>query len=193
MNESCTRGDIGAAEIAIDFFVSLAGMEQGGGAVKKGDEGKSEWRVAIGRATKLSGEEALDEFERRHGLLAREGESPVFGDETQVVGMGGEEIEGAAASLDRGARGLNGGKKMTAGAAAEEHEEFTFVGEALVESGRSGARGASDGAHGESVLAAFAPKTISGVENAALQTGISNTRHGQPSRSELEELYPLQR
>jgi hypothetical protein len=103
-----TSGDVGAAEVAVDFLVSIRGMEQGGSAVKKGDERKSERRMAIGSAAKVSGEAALDEFERRHGLLASEGHGPVLGDEAEVVRMGGGEIEGAAAGFDGGARGLNG-------------------------------------------------------------------------------------
>ena len=157
-------------------------MQQAGGTVKECDERKSERRVAIGSAAELSGEAALDKFERGHGLFAGEGDGPVIGDEPKVVGMGGEEIEGTLASVDRRARRPQGGKKIETGAAAKEGQKVALVGEALVERGSSGASGAGNGAHGEGVFAIFTPDTVGGVENAAFQTSISNTGHGQPFR-----------
>jgi hypothetical protein len=191
MDEGSTRGYAGAAEFAEDFLVSVGRVQQAGGAVEKGHERKSERGVTIGSAAKLSGEAALDEFEGGHGLFASEGDGPVFGDEAEVVGMGGEKIEGAAASFHGRARRANGGKKIAAGAAAEKSEKITLVREALVESRSGGAGGAGDGAHGEGVFAMFTPDTVGGVENAAFQTGISNTRHGATFRGKLVPNYIL--
>jgi len=47
VDESSTSRDAGATEFAEDFFVSVGGVQQAGGAVKEGDEGKGERRVAI--------------------------------------------------------------------------------------------------------------------------------------------------
>jgi len=128
----------------------------------------------------LSGEAALDKFERGHGLFAGEGDGPILGDEPKVVGMGSEEIECTLASVNRRAGRPQGGKKIETGAAAEQGKEIALVGEALVERGRSGASGAGNGAHGEGVFAIFTPDAVGGVENAAFQASISNTGHGQP-------------
>ena len=65
------------------------------------------------------------------------------------------------------------------------------MGEALVESGGGSARGASDGAHGEGVFAMFAPKAISGIEDAAFETGVSNSRHAATFRDNRYENYIL--
>lgn len=147
--------------------------------------------MAIGSAAKLSGEPALDEFERGHRLSAGKGDGPVLGDEPEVVGMGGEKIESAAASLDGRTRRLHSGKEIEAGAAAEQGEKIAFVGKALVESRRGGARGEGDGTHGEGVFAALTPDLISGIKDAAFQTGIGNTGHGATFRDRLTQNYIL--
>jgi hypothetical protein len=41
MDKDGASGYAGAAEVAIDFFVSIRGMEQGSGAVEKSDKRKS--------------------------------------------------------------------------------------------------------------------------------------------------------
>jgi hypothetical protein len=138
--------------------------------------------VAAGSAAELSGEAAFDEFERGHGLLAREGDGPVLGNEAEVVGMGGEKIERAGASFHGRTRGANGGEKIAAGAAAEEREKIALVGEAFVEGRSSGTGGAGDGAHGKGIFAAFTPQAIGGIENAAFETGVSNAGHGATFR-----------
>jgi hypothetical protein len=125
--------------------------------MKKGDQREREVRMRIGNAAELSGEAALDEFERGHGLFAREGDGPVFGNEAEVVGMSGEKIERAGASFHGRTRGANGGEEIAAGAAAEEREKIALVGEAFVEGGSGGTGGAGDGTHGEGIFATFAP------------------------------------
>ena len=76
-------------------------MQQGGSAVEKRDEGKSEGRVAVGKTAELSSESLFDEFERGHGLLAGESHGPVFRNQPVVMGMGGEEIECPLANVHR--------------------------------------------------------------------------------------------
>ena len=83
-------------------------MKQGGGAVEECDEGKRQAGVAVGSAPKLCGKPAFDEFEGRHVFFTSERNSPIFRDEAIVVGMGNEEIESAAASFQRRARGPDG-------------------------------------------------------------------------------------
>src|SRR5207249_3349538 len=51
------------------------------------------------------------------------------------------------------------------------------IGKALIESRRSGAAGAGNGAHGEGLLSAFAQNTVRSIEDAAFQTSISLARH----------------
>lgn len=157
-------------------------MEKRGGAVQESHERQREGSMLIGRAAQLSGEAALQEFERGHVILAGEGDGPVIGDEAEIVGMGYKEVENAVASLRGGARRLDGGEEIEAGAAAEEGKEIFLVGEALVESGCGGARGACDGAHGESMFAAGGPEAVSSVEDPAFETGVRFARHaGAPS------------
>ena len=86
-------------EVAGDFFVNVGRMQQGGGAVEERDEGKGQRSVALRAAAKLRDELPFDELEGWHVLFASEGDGPVFGDEAVIVGMGGEEIESAAASI----------------------------------------------------------------------------------------------
>ena len=137
------------AEVSGDFLVNARGMKQCGGAMKECDERKTQLRVAVRRAAKLQSELRLDEFERRHMLFAGEGDGPVFGDEAVIVGMGREEIERAAASIEGRARSPNGGEKIEASAAAEQREKIALVRKAFVKRRGRGASGAGHGAHGE--------------------------------------------
>ena len=86
-------------EVAGNFPVDIGGMQQGSRAMEERDERQSQRSMPSGRAAKLSGEALLHEFERRHVFLAGVGNGPIFGDEAEVTGMGGEEIERAAANL----------------------------------------------------------------------------------------------
>jgi hypothetical protein len=183
LDQGFAGGEAGAAEVLRDFHMGVGGMEKRGGAVEEGDEGQSEGSVLIRLAAELRGEAALQEFERRHVLLVGESCCPVLGDEAVVVGMGHKEIENAAASLHRGARRLDGGEEIEAGAAAEQGEEVLLAAEALVEGRRGGVRSAGDGAHGERMFAASAPQMVSGGEDAAFQTGISFAGHAALSAS----------
>ena len=97
-------------------------MQQGGGAVEECDERKGQASVVLRGPAKLRGELPLDEFKGWHVLFASEGDGPVFGDEAVIVGMGREEIERAAASIQGRARRPDGGEKIEAGAAAEQRE-----------------------------------------------------------------------
>jgi len=83
-------------------------MKQGGRAVEECDEGKRQAGVAVRSAAKLRSKLAFDEFEGRHEFFASEGGGPVFGDKAIVVAMDNEEIESAAASFQRRARGPDG-------------------------------------------------------------------------------------
>jgi hypothetical protein len=152
-------------------------MKQGRRAVEECDEGKRQAGMAVRGAAKLHSELPLDEFERGHVLFLSEGHGPVLRDEAVIVRMGDEEIEGAAASVQRRARGPDGGEKVEAGAAAKQGEEIPFVREAFVERRGSGASGAGDSTHRECFFAALAPDAIRGVEDAAFQKSISSTRH----------------
>ena len=110
--------------------MSVRGVEQGGRAVEKRDQGKSKGGVAVGGAAKPGSEPLFDEFERRHGFLASEGHGPVLGNEPVVMGMGGEKIEGPLANVHGRARRPDGREKFLAGAAAHQRQKVTLVGEA---------------------------------------------------------------
>jgi hypothetical protein len=99
MNECRASGDAGLAEVAINLLVSIGGMEQGGSAMEKGDERKSETCVSARLAAELRGETTLYELEGGHRFFASEGHGPVIGDEAAVMGMSGKEIERAPASF----------------------------------------------------------------------------------------------
>jgi len=170
-------GDASVAEVARDFLVNVRGMKQGGRAVEECDEGKRQAGVAVRSAPKLRGKPAFDEFEGRHVFFTSERNSPIFRDEAVVVGMGNEEIESAAASFQRRARGPDGSEKIKARAAAKQGEEIALVGKAFVERGSGGASGAGDGAHGEGFLTAFAPDMVRRVEDVAFQKSIGFARH----------------
>jgi hypothetical protein len=170
--------DAGVTKVAGDFLVNVRRMKEGGGAVEECDERERQASVLVRGAAELRSELALDEFERRHVLFAGEGHSPIFGDEAVIIGMGDEEIEGTAASLQRRGRGPDSGEKIEAGAAAKHGKEIALVGEALVERGSGGASGAGHGTHGEGLLAAFAPNAVRGIEDTAFQKSISFAGHG---------------
>src|SRR5437879_6100616 len=119
----------------------------------------------------------LQEFKRRHVFLAREGHSPVFRDEPEIVRMGGKEIQNAAANLFRAPGGFDRREEIQAGAAAQQREKVFLIGKTFIESRRGCATGAGNGAHGEGVLAALAQQPVRGVEDAAFQTSISLARH----------------
>jgi hypothetical protein len=169
--------DAGMAEVTGDFLVNARRMEEGSGAMEECNEAESQASVVVRRPSELGSKLPLDEFERRHVLLASEGDGPIFGDEAVIVGMGHEEIKGPAASLQRRTRGPDGGKKIEAGAAAKHGEEIALVREALVERGSGGASGAGHGAHGEGLLATFAPDPVCGIEDTAFQKCISFAGH----------------
>src|SRR6266481_3844370 len=171
------------AEVARDFFMNIRRMQQGGGAVEERDEGKGQASVALRGAAELRGELPFDEFEGWHVLFASEGDGPVFGDEAVIIGVGGEKIESAAASIQGGARSPDGGEKIEAGPATEQLEKFALMRKAFIERGGGGACRAGHGAHGEGFFAALAPDAIRGSEDAAFQKGISFARHAATSRS----------
>jgi hypothetical protein len=108
VNQSFACGDAGGAEIARKFLMDVHGMEKGCGAMQKRHEGQSKGSVAIRIAAKLLREGTLQEFERGHVFFAGKGKAPSFGNEEEIVGVGGKEIENAAASLRRGFRGFDG-------------------------------------------------------------------------------------
>jgi hypothetical protein len=169
--------DAGMAEVAGDFLVNARRMEEGGSAMEECNEAERQASVVAWGSPELGCKLSLDEFERRHVLFAGEGHSPIFRDETVIVGMGDEEIKGPAASLQRRARGPDGGEKIEAGAAAQQAEEIALVREALIERGSGGAGGAGHGAHGEGLLATSAPDAVCGIENTAFQKCISFAGH----------------
>jgi len=171
--------------------MNVHGMKKRRRAMKQCDERKSHVNVLIRLATNQSGQTLLQEFERRHVLLAGEGDSPISGDEAEVVGVGREEVEHAAANLRGIARGLDGRKEIEARAAAEQGEKIVLIGKAFIESWGSGARGAGDGAHREGVFAAFTPQAVGGIENAAFQTSISFARHAAALPPSIEQNYIL--
>jgi hypothetical protein len=115
------------SEVARDFLVNVRRMKQAGRAMEECDEGKRQAGVTVRGAAKLHSELPPDEFERWHVLFASEGDGPVFRDEAVIVRIGGEEIEGAAASFQRRARGSDGGEKIEARATAKQREDVPFV------------------------------------------------------------------
>src|SRR5713226_8724980 len=88
-----------------------------------------------------------------------------------------KEVENAAANLRGRTRGFDGRKKIQASAAAEQGEEVFFVGKTLVERRGCSARGAGDGAHGESMFAASAPNVVCGIQDTAFEMCIGLARH----------------
>src|SRR6266849_6949727 len=176
-DQGFASGNAGAAEVAGDFLMDVHGMKERCRAMQEGHERQGQGSVLIRRTTKFGGQAPLQEFERRHVFFTGEGDSPIFGDEAEVVGTRGEEVQNAAANLGGSACGIDGREKIQAGAAAEEGEKVFFAGEALIESWRSGSRSESDRAHGKSMFAMGAPDSISGVQDAAFQSSISLARH----------------
>ena len=157
--------------------MDVHGMEKCSRAMQERNERQGQGSLLIEPTAKLSREAPFQEFKRRHVLFAGEGDGPIFGDQAIVVGMSRKEIENAAANLRGSARGLDGREEIQARAAAQERKKVVLVGEALIESRGSGARGARDGAHGEGLLAVFAPDVVRGIKDAAFETSISFARH----------------
>src|SRR5260370_22438640 len=157
--------------------MNVHGMKECCCAVQEGDKRQSQACVPIRLTAKLRGQKLRQEFEGRHVFFAGEGEGPIFGDQPEVVGMGRKKVENAAAGLRGSGRRLDGGEEIQPGAAAQERDKIILVGKALIESRGSSAAGAGNGAHGEGLLAAFAPHAVCGIEDAAFQTSISLARH----------------
>ncbi len=86
-------------EVAGEFLMNVHGMKECSRAMQERDERQSQASVLIRLTTKLHGKPPFQEFERRDVFPAGEGDSPIFGDQPQVVGMRPKEVENAAASL----------------------------------------------------------------------------------------------
>jgi hypothetical protein len=97
-------------------------MEKSRSAVQDGNERQSKRSLLIGIAAKLLREGMLQEFERGQVFLAGQGKAPSFGNEEEIVGVCGKEIENAAAGQRRGFRGFDGREKLQPGAATERGE-----------------------------------------------------------------------
>jgi len=177
LDQGFASADAGTAKIMRDFLMDIHGMEKCRCAVQDGDEREGHGSVLVRLATKLRGQTPFQKFERRHFFLVGERDCPIFGDKPVVIGIGQEEVENAAASLRGSARGLDGREEIQASAAAEQGEEIFFVGKTFVERRGCGARGAGDGAHGESMFAAPAPNAVGGIQDTAFETCIGLARH----------------
>src|SRR6266481_8700470 len=115
------------AEITGDFLMDIHGMEKCSRAVQEGDEREGHGSVLVRSATKLRGQTPFQKLEGRHVFSAREGDGPILGDKAEVVGMGREEVQDAAANLRGSARTLDSREKIQASAAAEQREEIFLV------------------------------------------------------------------
>src|SRR5260370_14532210 len=174
--------------------MGVHGMEKRGRAVQQRNERKSQRSMLVGLAAKLRRQTPLQEFKRRHIFRAREGGGPIFRDETEVVGMGSEEVKSALANLSGSARGFNGREKISARAAPQKGHQIAVVRNTLIESRSGGPGGPGNSAHGQGMLSPLAPQAVCGVENAAFQSSVGFARHAPVlSLSLRAELYPLHR
>ena len=86
-------------EVAGEFLMNVDVMKECSRAMQERDERQSQASVLIGLTTKLHGKPPFQEFERRDVFPAGEGDSPIFGDQPEVVGVRPKEVENAAANL----------------------------------------------------------------------------------------------
>ena len=96
-------------------------MQKRSRTVQQRYERQSHGSVLLRLAAKLRGQTPPQKFEGRHVLFAREGHSPIFRDEAEIVGMGSKEVEDAAARLRCVPRGFDSREEIQPGAAPQKN------------------------------------------------------------------------
>jgi len=112
------------------------------------DEGQRDGSLLIELTTKLSGEMRFQEFKRRHVFFAVEGDGQSSEMRRKSLGMGRKEVENAAATCAGVREDLMTAKRFRRARRGGGRADSSLLGEALIESRGSGARGAGDGTHG---------------------------------------------